>query len=89
MYSHHHKEKLGIISLTYDLCLLITDNGSLSIVSIQTDDIVILRDKKFSGRKTNAIMFKSKKKTRLNKRTTLTFNECTIVRSDDGDTIIV
>ena len=78
-----------MVSLTYDICLLITDNGSLSIISMQTDDTVILGDEEFSGRETNAITFKNKKKTRLDKRTTLTFNECTIVRSDDDDTIIV
>ena len=86
-YNRYHKEKLGMVSLTYDSYLLITDSGPLGIVSIQTDDIVILRDEKFSSRETNAITFKSKKKTRLNKRMTLTFNECTIVRNDD--TIIV
>ena len=88
-YSHYHKEKLGMVSSTYDSCLLITDNGPLGIIGIQTDDTVILGDEEFSGRKTDAMTFKSKEKTRLNKRTTLTFNECIIVRSDDGDTITV
>ena len=33
-YSRHHKEKLGMVSSTYDPCLLITDNGPLSIVGM-------------------------------------------------------
>jgi hypothetical protein len=88
-YSRHHKEKLGMVSSTYDPCLLITDNGPLGIIGMQTDDTVILGDEKFSGRETDAMTFKSKEKTRLDKGTTLTFNGCTIVRSDDGDTIAV
>src|SRR5450756_1800035 len=34
-YSHHHKEKLGMVTSTYDLCLLVTDNGPLGIVGMQ------------------------------------------------------
>ena len=33
-YSRYYKEKLEIITLTYDSCLLVTDNGPLDIVNI-------------------------------------------------------
>ena len=78
-----------MILLTYDLCLLITNNDSLNIINMQINNIIILEDEKFSGRETNAIIFKSKEKTRLNKKITLTFNKCTIVRSDDNNTITI
>jgi len=54
---------------------------------MQTDNTVILRDEKFSDRETDVITFKSKEKVRLDKKTTLTFNGCTIVRNDDTITV--
>ena len=39
-----------MITLTYDPYLLVTDNGPLDIVDIQTDDTVILRDRRFNDR---------------------------------------
>jgi len=49
-YSRYHKEKLGMVTLTYDPCLLVTDNGPLGIVGMQTDDTVILGDRRFNDR---------------------------------------
>ena len=39
-----------MVILTYDLYLLVTDNDPLDIVGIQTDNTVILRDKRFNNR---------------------------------------
>ena len=49
-HSRHHKEKLEMVTLTYDPCLLVTDNGPLGIVGMQTDDTVILGDKRFNNK---------------------------------------
>ena len=64
-YSRYHKEKLEIVTLTYDSYLLVTDNNPLNIVGIQTDDTVILRNKRFNNRKSYEIVFKFKIKTEL------------------------
>ena len=88
-YNRHHKEKLGMVSSTYDPCLLITDSGPLGIVGMQTDDIIIVGDEEFNRRETDAMTFKSKEKIRLDKGAKITFNGCTIIRSDDDDTITV
>jgi hypothetical protein len=50
IYSNHYKEKLLIARSIYDLCFLITTNKDIfGIISIQTDDIIILVDKRFSA----------------------------------------
>ena len=83
-YSRHHKEKLEIVTLTYDSYLLVTDNGPLDIVGMQTDDTVILGDRRFNNRESQEITFKSKTKTELKKRTAITFNESITTRSEDN-----
>jgi len=74
--------------LTYDPCLLVTDNGPLDIMSMQTDDTVILGDRSFNNRESQKIVFKSKVKTELKKRTVITFNESITTRSEDNIIII-
>jgi hypothetical protein len=45
-YSKHHKEKLLMITSTYDLCLLVTiTRKAFGIIGIQTDNIIILGNK--------------------------------------------
>jgi hypothetical protein len=83
-YSRYHKEKLEIVTLTYDPCLLVTDNSPLGIVGMQTDDTVILRNRRFNNRKSQKIVFKSKTKIELKKRIAITFNESITTRSEDN-----
>jgi len=83
-YSRHHKEKLEIVTSTYDSYLLVTDNGPLDIISIQTDNTVILRDRSFNDRESQEIIFKSKAKTELKKETVIVFNEFITTRSEDN-----
>jgi N-glycosylase/DNA lyase len=50
MYSKYYKEKLLIDTSTYNPCLLITTtNSAFGIISIQTDNTIIFRDKYFSA----------------------------------------
>ena len=87
-YSHYHKEKLEIVTLTYDSCLLVTDNDSLDIVNMQTDNTIILRDRSFNNRESQKIIFKSKTKTELKRKTVIIFNESITTRSEDNIVII-
>jgi len=73
-----------MVTLTYDLYLLVTDNDPLGIVSMQTDDTVILRNRSFNNRESQKIMFKSKAKTELKKRTVITFNESITTHSKNN-----
>ena len=47
-YSRHYKEKLGMVTSTYNSCLLVTNNSPLGIIDIQTDNTVILEDNSFN-----------------------------------------
>ena len=47
-YYKHHKEKLLIVTSTYDLCLLVTTiKDMFRIVGMQTDDTLIVRIENF------------------------------------------
>ena len=39
-----------MITLIYNLCLLVIDNGPLGIIGIQTDNTVILEDRRFNNK---------------------------------------
>ena len=48
MYSKHYKEKLGMVTFTFDLCFLITATRALfGLVSMQTNNTLILGDTQF------------------------------------------
>src|ERR1700712_1278356 len=48
-YHRHHKEKLSMVTSTYDPCLLITTTeNAFGIVGMQTDDTLILGSEEFS-----------------------------------------
>ena len=53
-YHIHHKDKLGMKESTYDSCLLYC-SGPFDIIRMQTDDILILADNDFAGKKEAAI----------------------------------
>ena len=77
-----------MIILTYDLCLLIINNSPLSIIGMQTDNTIILRDEIFNERKSQKIIFKYKAKTELKRGTVITFNEYIATR-DNNDIITI
>jgi hypothetical protein len=53
MYNKHHREKLGMIILTFDFCLLISNEQSFGITGMQTDDIINLCTDDFSAKEKN------------------------------------
>jgi hypothetical protein len=47
-YYKHHKEKLLMVTSTYDPCLLITTNQTFGIISMQIDDTLFLGSEEFA-----------------------------------------
>ena len=65
-----------MINSTYDPCLLVTKTGSLfDVVGMQTDDTVILSDDTFNIRESDEIIFKCKKKIKLERGSFIIFND--------------
>jgi hypothetical protein len=54
-YYRHHKEKLYIVTSTYDPYLLITTKEPFGVVSMQTDDTLFLGSEEFTAREDNKL----------------------------------
>ena len=91
-YSNYYKDKLSMETLTFDPCLLITQNkdGLFEIVAMQTDDILILRDNAFVELERTKLK-KAKLITKLieslARDTLLIFNGCKLVINGSGPNI--
>jgi len=87
-YSKHHKEKLLITTSIFNPCFLIITTGTLfGIISIQTDNIIILGDNQFSALKEDALAkakLIAKPKERLDLTTLLLFNRCILSLNKDS-----
>ena len=56
-YSKHHKEKLLMTTFIFNLYFLITTTGTLfGIISMQTNNIIILKDDQFSALKEDKLV---------------------------------
>jgi hypothetical protein len=55
IYYRHHKEKLSMVTSTYDPCLLITTEEPFGVVSMQIDDTLFLGSKEFTPREDNEL----------------------------------
>ncbi len=92
-YHDHHIDKLDMIQLTYDSCLLyIIDYICIDIVSMQTDDTLILANQSFAVVQEEAIhsaklMIKTREQLILNN--SLKFNDIRIERLDSIDQRII
>ncbi len=92
-YHDHHTDKLNMISFTYNSCLLyiiIFIQINLRIMSMQTDDTLILVDQSFAVVKEEAIhsaklMIKTREQ--LISNYSLKFNDTRIERIESNDTI--
>jgi predicted nucleic acid-binding protein len=88
IYSKHYKEKLLITTFIFNLCFLITTTGTpFGIISMQTDDIIILRDNQFSAFKEDELIkanLIAKLKKKLNLTTPLLFNGCILSLNKDS-----
>jgi hypothetical protein len=89
-YFKHHREKLHMTTLTYDLCLLITTaKERFAIVGMQTDDTLGLLDSRFitlEQKELDKAGFIAKPKETLTTTKSLQFNGC-ILALDDNSTM--
>ena len=87
-YSKYHKEKLLITTFIFNPCFLITTIGTLfGIVSMQTNDIIILGDDQFSALKEDKLVKANlivKPKEKLNLIIPLLFNGCILSLNKDS-----
>ncbi len=92
-YHDHHIDKLRMIQFTYDSCLLyiiVISHIDIRIVSMQTDDILILADQSFAVVEKEAIhsakiLIKTRKQ--LNLENSLKFNDTRVERIGSNDAI--
>jgi hypothetical protein len=87
-YFNHHREKLSMVTSTYDPCLLITSSSErFGIVGMQTDDTLMLCDTEFSQLEEdelNKAKFTAKPKEKLTADNPLLFNGCILTKEADG-----
>jgi hypothetical protein len=89
-YQAHHLERLDMETSTYDPCLLISKQGdeNFGLVSMQTDDTLLISIEKFSRDEQNALQeasFKVKPKTRLSEDSPIEFNGARVILLKDGN----
>jgi hypothetical protein len=85
-YHKHHLEKLNIVISTYDPCLLITFNGSFGIISMQTDDTLVICFSEFFAKEEKKIQkaaFCAKPKARLAETSQMEFNGARLTLEGD------
>ena len=86
-YSKHHKEKLLIIIFTFNPYFFITTIGTpFKIVSMQTDNTIILKDNQFLAFKEDELVKANliiKPKEKFNLTTLLLFNKCILSLNKD------
>ena len=87
-YFKHYRQRLCMITSSYDPCLLLTSESKpFGIVGMQTDDTLILCDDKFSQLEETELQkagFTAKPKTELTINTPLLFNGCTLTKTNDS-----
>lgn len=93
-YSKHHKERLSMITSTFDPCLLITSaatgSNPFGIVGMQTDDTLLLGDKAFEDLEEDELAkakLSAKPKQKLDVNTPLLFNGC--ILTIEGETCCI
>ena len=87
-YNKYHKEKLLITTFIFNPCFLIITTGILfGIVSIQTNNIIILKDDQFLALKKDKLVKINliiKLKEKLNLIIPLLFNRCILSLNKDS-----
>ncbi len=90
-YHDHHTDKLNMTQFTYDSCLLyIINHICMRIVSMQTDDTLILADQSFAVVEEEAIhsvKLMIKTRDQLISNNSLKFNDTRIERFDPNESI--
>jgi hypothetical protein len=91
-YHRHHKEKLSMVTSSYDPCLLITtEKGTFGVVGMQTDDTLFLGSEKFATLEDEELQkahLSAKPRDELSRTTNLIFNGC-VLTQDSDDTMIL
>ena len=91
IYNKYYKEKLLIIIFIFSPCFFITTMGTLfGIVSMQIDNIIILKDNQFSALKEDKLVkakFIVKLKEKLSLIILLLFNGCILSLNKDSITL--
>ena len=90
-YYKHHREKLSMVTSTFDPCLLITNSSAngdaFGVVGLQTDDTLILGNAAFQDLEEKQLKesnFMAKPKQILTPVSPLLFNGCTLSIDDNG-----
>ena len=82
IYYKHYKEKLSIITFTYNPCFLITTKEVFGLIGMQTNNILILALKEFSVLKDDKLSkakFLAEPKEALALKTLLIFNKYILI----------
>ena len=89
-YYKHHKEKLSMVTSTYDPCLLISTNKyAFGVVGMQTDDTLFLASPEFAALEDSELQkaqLTAKPRDQLTTEVKLMFNGC-ILSMDSNDTL--
>ncbi|EED18954.1 hypothetical protein TSTA_126620 [Talaromyces stipitatus ATCC 10500] len=87
-YYKHHKEKLSMVTSTYDPCLLITTNkDAFGVVGMQTDDTLFLASEHFAileDEELKKAKLMAKPRDKLSLASNLIFNGCSLTLESDG-----
>jgi hypothetical protein len=86
-YYKHHKEKLSMVTSSYDPCLLITtEKETFGVVGMQTDDTLFLGSEEFATLEENELQkanFSAKLRNELSLTSDLIFNRCVLTQASD------
>jgi hypothetical protein len=91
-YYRHHKEKLSMVTSTYNPCLLITTEKPFGVVSMQTDDTLFLGSEEFAAREDNELQkanFSAKPRNELSSTSNLIFNRCILTQASDNTMTLI
>ena len=92
-YYKLHKEKLSMVTSSYDPCLLITTKKEIfGVVGMQTDDTLLLGSEQFATLEEEELQrayLSAKPREELSLTSSLIFNECVLTQnSDDTMTLL-
>ena len=88
IYYKHHKEKLFIVTSSYDLCLLITTKKeAFGVVGMQTNDTLFLASEEFATLEDSELQkayLTAKPRDKLSTESNLIFNGYVVIMESNG-----
>jgi hypothetical protein len=92
-YYRHHKEKLSMVTSTYDPCLLITtEKKTFGVIGMQIDDTLFLGSEEFATLEDNELQkanFNAKPRDNLSPNSNLIFNGCILTQASDNTMTLI